>query len=598
MATSVSYAGSFAGARDRQPGGGRSAASPEPEPRRAAAEPALERSPGAPRLAGPPVSTTRRAVLGAASGAATLPALTACQVNPFQRTNVDQVLRTFLWVSFETLDPAQTSGSVEAEYVVHVFSGLMGLNEKLEVVPDLAEKYQVSADGKTYSFILRRNARFHDGREVRAADVKYSLERAADPATRSPVSLTYLGDVAGFAERAEGRAAEVAGVRVRDDLTLDITLVEPRVDFLARLTYPVSFVVDRSNVESGGARWWTRPNGTGPFRVREARPGESLVLARHDAYHGAKPALSEVHFFPVLPLEAYETGQIDVAVVDLADVDRVTEKSDPLSRELHVRTDLDVRYLGFNVTAKPFDDPKVRQAFNQALDRDKIANVTLKQTVLKAEGILPPGMPGRGDKTKGLDFDVSGARQLIAESSYREVKNFPEIVMAIAGARTGPPAEINAIAAMYRQNLGVELRIRQYDYTAFMETLSKSPDRLQMFSLGWVADYADPQNFLDVLFHSGSPENHCQYANPDVDRLLERARLERDHTTRMRLYQDAEALILRDAPWVPLWHTKRYVLVKPYVQGYVSPPVVLPWLRWVSLTANAPRPKATEPSTP
>ncbi|HEU5318316.1 MAG TPA: peptide ABC transporter substrate-binding protein, partial [Chloroflexota bacterium] len=465
---------------------------------------------------------------------AAAPALSACQLNPFQRAPVDQVLRTFLWSSYETLDPIQTSSVVEAEYVVHIFSGLMGLNDKLDVVPDLAEKQVLSQDGRTYTFTLRRGVRFHDGRALTASDVKYSLERAADPANSSATAPTYLGDILGFAERYAGQAPEVRGVRVRDDQTVEITLVEPRVDFLAKLTYPVSYVVDRTNVESG-ARWWQRPNGTGPFRVREARPSESLVLARNDAYYLAKPSLTEVYFFPVLPLEAYETGQIDIGIVELGDVERVTDRSDPLSRELKVRTDLDVRYLGFNVAAKPFDDPKVRQAFNHALDRDKIVNVTLKKTAVKAEGILPPGMPGRSDKVKGLDFDVSRARQLIAESTYRDVRNFPEIILTVAGTRTAPPAEITAIVAMYRQNLGVEVRIRQMDNTSYMDSLQRNKDRFQMFSLGWVADYADPQNFLDVLFHSKSGENHTQYANPDVDRVLERARGERDNAARMRL---------------------------------------------------------------
>jgi len=535
----------------------------------------------------------RRTLLLSSAAASTAPVLAACQLNPFQRPITDQVLRTFLWVSYETLDPIHTSAAVEAEYVVHVFSGLMGLNDKLEVVPDLAERHQVSQDGTMYTFTLRKAARFHDGREVRASDVKYSIERAADPASRSPIALTYLGDIAGFAERLEGKAPDVRGVRVRDDQTLEITLVEPRVDFLAKLSYPVSYVVDRANIESGGPRWWMRPNGTGPFRVREAKPGESLVLARNDTYYGTKPSLTEVHFFPVLPLEAYETGQIDIAIVDLGDIERVSDKSDPLSRELKVRTDLDVKYLGFNVAAKPFDDTKVRQAFNHALDRDKIVNVTLRKTVVKADSILPPGMPGRNDKSKGLDFDVSRARQLIAESSYRDVRNFPEIVLTIAGTRTGPPAEITAIVAMYKQNLGLDVRIRQMDNTSYMESLSKNRDRFQMFSLGWVADYADPQNFLDILFHSRSTENHTQYANPDVDRLLEKARGERDNGARMRLYQEAEAIILKDGPWVPLWHSKRHVLVKPYVQGYTSPPMIVPWLRSVSLSASPQRPGVT-----
>ena len=329
----------------------------------------------------------------------------------------------------------------------------------------------------------------------------------------------------------------------------------------------------------------------------DADPNLMFGMAGNDTFYGAKPTLTEAHFLPSSPVEAYEAGQLDLALPDLADIERVTDKSNPLSRELRVRTDMDIHYLAFNVTAKPFDDPKVRQAFNHALDRQKIADVTLKKTVVKADGILPPGMPGRNDKVKGLDFDVSRARQLIAESSYRDVKNFPEIVLTIMGTRAAAPPEITAMVAMYKQNLGVDVRVRQMDRDTFLETLAKHAELFQIHYSGWVADYADPQNFLDILFHSTSSENHTFYASPDVDRLLERARSERDAAARWRLYADAEAQVLRDAPWVPLWHSKQYVLVRPYVQGYGAPSVVIPWLRAVSLKGTpkrAPLPQAPQ----
>jgi oligopeptide transport system substrate-binding protein len=521
--------------------------------------------------------------------------LIACQTNPFAQTSDDQPLRTFLW-NFDTLDPAFTTGALEAEYVVHLFAGLTSLNEKLEVVPDLAEKWTVSNDGRVYTFSLRRGAKFHDGRPITATDVKFSLERAADPRLASPVALTYLGDIQGFTERLGGMASDVSGVKVRDDLTIDITLDEPRVYFPAKLTYPVSYVVDKQNV-AAGTDWWLKPNGSGPFKVESLAPGERLSLVRHDAFWGAKPALVGIEYLAVPPVEAYERDVIDIAVVDLADIDRVTDKSDPLNRELRIRTDLDIQYLAMNVTAKPFDDPKVRQAFNHALDRDRIATVTLKRTVIKADGILPPGMPGKSDRVRGLDFDVSRARQLVSESSYRDARNFPEISLTVMGTRTAPAPEVNAIIATYRQSLGVDVRVRQLDRDAFMGATQRDRDRPQMFLTGWIADYADPQNFLDILFHSRSRENMARYANPEIDRDLEKARAERDGAVRTKLYQDIEARILQDAPWVPLWHNKRYILVKPWVQGYTAPSVVQPWLKSVSLKG---RPTLSTPvaSTP
>ncbi len=539
-----------------------------------------------------PLRTRRdfgRAFVAVAAGGA----MVACQANPFAQGSDDQPLRTFLW-NFDTLDPAFTTGALEAEYVVHLFSGLTSLNEKLEVVPDLAEKWTVSNDGRIYTFSLRRGAKFHDGRAITASDVKFSIERAADPRLASPVALTYLGDIQGFAARMSGQAAEVSGIKVRDDVTIDITLDEPRVYFPAKLTYPVSYVVDKQNV---GSRpdWWLKPNGSGPFSVAGFAPGERLSLVRHDAYVGVKPSLVGVEYLAVPPVEAYERDVIDIAVVDLADIDRVTDKSDPLNRELRVRTDLDIQYVAMNVTAKPFDDPKVRQAFNHALDRDRIATVTLKRTVIKADGILPPAMPGKSDRVRGLDFDVSRARQLVSESSYRDARNFPEISLTVMGTRTAPAPEVNAIIATYRQSLGVDVRVRQLDRDAFMAATQRDRDRPQMFMTGWIADYADPQNFLDILFHSRSRENMSRYANPDIDRDLEKARAERDPAVRTKLYQDIEARILQDAPWVPLWHNKRYILVKPWVQGYTAPSVVQPWLKSVSLKG---RPALATPTAP
>jgi len=539
-----------------------------------------------------PLRTRRdfgRAFVAVAAGGA----MVACQANPFAQGSDDQPLRTFLW-NFDTLDPAFTTGALEAEYVVHLFSGLTSLNEKLEVVPDLAEKWTVSNDGRIYTFSLRRGAKFHDGRAITASDVKFSIERAADPRLASPVALTCLGDIQGFAARMSGQAAEVSGIKVRDDVTIDITLVEPRVYFPAKLTYPVSYVVDKQNV---GSRpdWWLKPNGSGPFSVAGFAPGERLSLVRHDAYVGVKPSLVGVEYLAVPPVEAYERDVIDIAVVDLADIDRVTDKSDPLNRELRVRTDLDIQYVAMNVTAKPFDDPKVRQAFNHALDRDRIATVTLKRTVIKADGILPPAMPGKSDRVRGLDFDVSRARQLVSESSYRDARNFPEISLTVMGTRTAPAPEVNAIIATYRQSLGVDVRVRQLDRDAFMAATQRDRDRPQMFMTGWIADYADPQNFLDILFHSRSRENMSRYANPDIDRDLEKARAERDPAVRTKLYQDIEARILQDAPWVPLWHNKRYILVKPWVQGYTAPSVVQPWLKSVSLKG---RPALATPTAP
>ncbi len=180
-----------------------------------------------------------------------------------------------------TLDPAQTSDVESATYIVEIFSGLVGFDKDLKIVPDIAESWEVSNGGKTYTFKLRENVTFHDGRPVTAQDVKYSLERAADPATRSTVAPLYLGDIVGFTEKYTGQAKEMEGVKVIDNYTLQIDIKRPVAYFLASLAHPTSYVVDKFNVESGEQPWYLKPNGTGPYKLTQWDQGLMIVLEKN-----------------------------------------------------------------------------------------------------------------------------------------------------------------------------------------------------------------------------------------------------------------------------------------------------------------------------
>ena len=475
----------------------------------------------------------------------------------------DQVLR-LVGDEPETLDPALAGDVDSSTYILQIFSGLVGLNEKLEVVPDIAERWEVSADGTVYTFYLRPGVTFHDGKPVTAHDVKYSIERSCDPATGSRTAPLYLDDIVGAKDRLEGRATEVSGVRVVDDRTVEITIDAPKAYFLSKLTYHTAFVVDRANVESG-EDWTRQPNGTGPFKLKE-RTAERIVLTRNPNYYDAPVTLEEVTYRLILggsPMTLYEQGQLDVVAVGSADLERVLDPASPLNRELTVVPALDVWYVGFDTQQKPFDDVKVRQAFAQATNRRGIVEVLLGKMHREAKGILPPGMPGYNDKLEGLPFDPDQARATLAASSYGGPDNLPPIVFTIGGSGgTNPLAE--ALVQMYREYLGVEVQLQQVE-SGFFDGLHEH--RYQMFMLGWVADYPDPQNFLDILFHSGTEGNNSRYANPAVDDLLEKARLEADPAHRMSLYQQAEEIIVREAPWIPLFHGVSYILIKPYVGG-------------------------------
>jgi ABC-type transport system substrate-binding protein len=470
------------------------------------------------------------------------------------------------------LDPALVQYTDSAEYVVEIFSGLVTLNAQLEVVPDLAERWVIQPDGRTYTFYLREEARFHDGRPVTAADVAYSLQRACDPSTGSSVAGVYLGDIVGAREVLEGRAEQIRGVQVVDDHTLRLTIDEPKTYFLAKLTYSTAFVVDRDNV--GQPEWATRPNGTGPFRLVEYT-SERIVLERNDRFYREAPRVKRVVF--VLsggsPMSMYENGELDIAAVGPSDVERVRDPANPLHAQLVTVPQLDVYYLAFDVTQPPFDDAKVRQAVSLAIDRQKLADVVLQGMARPAQGIVPPGMPDYERERSLLGFDAERARRLIEESVYADVTRLPPVTLSIGGTSGELPAHIEAIVAMLHDNLGVKLGVEQSD-----DVFAQQP---QLFVGGWSADYPDPEDFLDILFHSESDLNRMQYSNPEVDRLLEDARIEIDPQRREKLYQQAEEAILADAPWVPLWHSVDYVLTKPYVKGVALAAAISPWLSTV-----------------
>jgi len=476
-----------------------------------------------------------------------------------------------------TLDPALAGDTTSASYIVEIFSGLVTINRELKVVPDIAERWDISDDGKTYTFYLHPNVKFHDGKEVKASDFKYSMERACNPSTESIVADTYLGDIVGAKDMLSGKASEVRGIQVIDDTTLQIEIDAAKPYFLAKLTYPTAFVVDNANVKSRNLT--SKPNGTGPFKLKQWQRGEKIVLEANENYYGGVVKLKRVNFLLAggSSMTMYENGEVDITGVGLTDIERVLDPANPLNKELVVASELSVGYVGFNCTMPPFDDVKVRQAFNHAVDKEKIIEVVLKELVDPAKGILPPGMPGYNEGLKGLEYDPVKAKRLIAESKYKDVANFPAITISIPGTGAAVPPTSEAIIEMWKVNLGVEVKIQQVEWATYLDDLKRH--KFHMFEVGWIADYPDPQDFLDLLFHSNSLENNAGYSNPEVDRLLEQARVEKDINARLRIYQQVEQMIVNDAPWLPLWHGKSYLLVKPYVKGFYPAPMTIPMFK-------------------
>jgi oligopeptide transport system substrate-binding protein len=479
-------------------------------------------------------------------------------------------------------DPATTYSSGDKR----IFSGLVSFDPNLNLTPDLAETWEVSADGTVYTFHLRQNARFHDGSFVNAHDVIYSWERAASPALASDTVLTYLGDIVGVREMAAGQANHISGLQVMDDLTLQVTIDAPKPYFLLKLTFPTAFVVDKENVENGEG-WVRAPNGTGPYRLTEWRSNEYMLYEANQDFYLGVPSIPYVvvKLFAGDDLRLFETGDVDVAGVGLYDVDRILDPTEPLHSQLVLGVDLCTGYVVFDTTQPPFDDVNVRKAFSMAFDRQRYIDVVLRGQALPAMGPFPPGLPGFNYGLKGLPYDPEQARQYLKQSKYGGAEGLPPIVYTDSGIGSYVGADVAAIAEMWEQNLGVILKIENIESSYYYEQIY-SGNHGQIFGGGWCADYPDPENFADVLFHSGSNQNNGGYSNPELDALLERARVEQDVTQRIVLYQQAEQIIVNDAPVLFTSNSVSHQLVQPYVKGFVFTPISIPIERYMWLNGK------------
>lgn len=488
-----------------------------------------------------------------------------------------------------SLDPALATDSYSLFVIRQLFGGLVAYDNNLKIVPDIAAAMpSVSGDGKTYTFTLRKGVRFADGKDMTAQDFKYSMERATDaklagsqPASSLPAAL-FLGDIVGVHDKLDGKATEISGVQAPNTSTLVINIDAPKAYFLSKLTAGPAFVVEQSNVESG-AKWVENPHGTGPFKIDKWVHNQEIVLVPNSAYSGGASQLPGVNIWMGANaqggLQQYETGGLDVTDVPVDDVDRVSDRNDPMSAELQTVPDLSVTYLAFNLRQKPFDDPKIRQALSLVIDRQKVARVMFQSRVRQAQGFVPPDMGGYKSQAAGETYNLTLARQLIQQSTYKNVASLPRLRLYTSGDALGP-----MLKDVFSQTLGIDLEVHEVEWSDFLDGLDSHS--YPMFTLSWGADYPDPESFLGTLFRSSSPENHTGYRNPVIDDLLNRAAVETDNTKRLAMYSDMESRILKDYPAVPLYHSVRYVLVKPYVKNFKVTPMGILSLKDVRLAGQ------------
>ena len=464
-----------------------------------------------------------------------------------------------------------------------VFEGLVSYNEDMEIVPALAESWDIS-NGTVYTFHLQPNAVFHDGKAFTAEDVVYSWQRAADPETNSDTVMTYLGDIVGVKEMHEGSANTISGLKIIDDHTLQVTIDASKPYFLYKITYPTAYILDRENVESD-EEWYRSPNGTGPYKLVTWISMERMVYERFEDYYGVIPAIPTIIYtlYTGIDFRLYEEGSVDIATVADYNIDRVSDPSEPLNKELVSGVSMCTTYIQFDVNQPPFDDVKVRQAFSMAFDKEKFLDIVLQNTDVIAKGLYPPALPGYNLDLEGYDYDPEMARQLIKESKYGSVDAFPEIVFTSSGYGSYANSLVSAISDMWQKNLGVTISIENIDPEKYLDQEAVE-EYGQLTSSGWCADYPDPENFADVLFHSEATMNKSHYSNPELDAILEEARVEQDVDKRISLYQQAEEIIVEDAPALFLYHSTTNQVVKPYIKGYILSPISgFPTIRFLSI---------------
>lgn len=467
-------------------------------------------------------------------------------------------------------DPAMVQDGDTIDLIQNIFEGLTAWGENNEPVPNLAEKWEVENGGRTYVFHLRHGVKFHNGREMVADDVAFSINRAASKALNSQTTDNYLNDIVGYKDVHAGLADAMSGIRVIDPYTISITIDKARPYFLGKLTYPTSFVVAKEAVTPGKKmNDISQMVGTGPFKAVAYQDGQFFTLDAFKDYHGGAPKIDGIDR-PIMVdsqtrFSAYKRGELDFLPIQRQDVKAVQD--DPkLKDQLVYFPRPSIYYVGMNMGVVPqFKDKRVRQAIAMAINRDRICDEVLSGQNVRADGILPPGVPGHRDHAAVYPYDVAKAKQLLAAAGYPGGRGFPPLKIAFRGEQTDVQLVSEAVAQELRQNLGITVNQEPMEWGAYLQRndAKKNP----FFHMRWAADYLDPQNFISLFFTTTGNENKISYSNPKVDALCEKADADLKPEERLKLYAEAEDLVLQDAPWVPIYFQRDAELISPRVKG-------------------------------
>ncbi len=508
---------------------------------------------------------------------------------------------------FRNLFPLNVTDVISHRITNQIYEGLVKLSQKdLTVVPSIAEKWEVSPDAKTFTFYLRKGVKFHDdecfeggvGREVTAKDFKYAFEQLCTYDANNQGFYVFENRVIGANEYHASTknkaplASGVTGVKVIDDYTLKIELNNSFAGFLNILTMPYCWVFPKEAYEKYGVEMRAKCVGTGPFIAKEIKEGDAVILARNENYWDVDqfgnqlPYLDAIKFTFVKEKKAelleFRKGNLEMVyrlpMEMIGDVigEFNESKNNRNHFEMQITPAMNVQYYGFQHKGKVFDNKLVRQAFNYAIDRDKIVMFVLQGEGRSAKyGVVSPAIKGyNAEQIKGYSFDPDKAKKLLAKAGYPNGKGFPELSLDLnsGGTRNIPIAE--AVQKMLKENLNINVKMNILPFAQHLENYEMG--KSEFWRAGWVADYPDPESFLNIYYGQHVPAsmseksyiNSVRYQSVMFDSIFRMASREVDNKKRLELYRQADQIAIDDAVVMPIYYDENTRLVQYYVKGY------------------------------
>lgn len=497
-----------------------------------------------------------------------------------------------------TLDPNMVLDSYSATIVEQMFLGLTNLNgETGEVEPELATKWDVSDDGITYTFHLRDDVKWSDGKPVTAQDIEYSVRRALKPETASPYAyaLYIIKNAQAINQTAvptDTYDIETLGVKALDDSTVQFTLEAPAAYFPSIAGLWTVRALPSWTIEQYGDAWTDPKNivTNGPYKLAEWNLDNNIALVKNPDYvNAADVAIDRFDATFITDQNTavglYEQGGLDVVSdgepLPIEILGRL--RSDPkLSKELHEGPRAMTAYVGFTMTKPPFDNALVRKAFSAAIDRESLKKIVTDSGTVATQ-FAPKGVFGAPDPEVGIGYDLKQAQAWLAEAGYPNGEGFPEVNLRYPSAST-VKAQAEGLQAMWKEGLGVEVRLEPQEFPVFLS--STAPDvsveeMPEVWLLGWIADYPDENNFVYLVLHCKDSENRPRAACTRADDLAAQASQETDPEKRKELYKQVEQMMIGDEVRIaPFTHDGYTTLTKPFIErGY---PTFGPaqWDRW------------------